>query len=136
MAKTVRRKRNRKKRVDGYLFPVPFASLLVIAGLAALAYLWMISRCEAIGAEIKVLETEAASLNEKYLNEELKWTRMRSPQNLERILARNGVKMSYPAGRQVVMLADAGLWESHRDAGGSPAGDGRYAKVSRTERHE
>lgn len=136
MMKTTRRKRNRKKRVDGYLFPVPFASLLVVAGVAALAYLWMISRCEAIGAEIKVLEAEAAGLEERFLNEELKWTRMRSPQNLERILVRNGVKMGYPGGSQVILLADAGLWEAGSEPDGAVSDDGRYAGLGRTERHE
>lgn len=131
-----RRKRNRKKRVDGYLFPVPFASLLVVAGLAALAYLWMLSRCEAIGAEIKALEQAEAELTERYLNEELKWTRMRSPQNLERILARNGVRMDWPTGRQVVLLADAGLLTGGDEPDGLMAETRQYAGLGRTERHE
>lgn len=131
-----RRKRNRKKRVEGYLFPVPFASLLVVAGVAALAYLWMLSRCEAIGAEIKALERAEAELTERYLNEELKWTRMRSPQNLERILARNGVKMDWPSGQQVVLMADAGLWTEGDAPDGTLAEARQYAGLSRTERHE
>ncbi len=131
-----RRRRNRKKRVDGYLFPVPFASLLVVAGVALLAYLWMLTRCEAIGTEIKVLERAEAELTERYLNEELKWTRMRSPQNLERILARNGVKMDWPTGRQVVLLADAGLWTGGDELGDALVGARQYAGLSRTERHE
>lgn len=131
-----RRKRNRKKRVEGYLFPVPFASLLVVAGVAALAYLWMLSRCEAIGAEIKVLERAEAELTERYLNEELKWTRMRSPQNLERILARNGVKMDWPSGQQVVLMADAGLWAGGDELASALAETRQYAGLSRTERHE
>jgi hypothetical protein len=131
-----RRKRNRKKRVDGYLFPVPFASLLVFAGLAALSYLWMLSRCEAIGAEIKALERADAELTERYLNEELKWTRMRSPQNLDRILARNGVKMDWPSGRQVVLMADAGLWAGGDGPDSLMPEARQYAGVPRTERHE
>ncbi len=131
-----RRKRNRKKRVDGYLFPVPFASLLVVAGLAALAYLWMLSRCEAIGAEIKLLERAEAELAERYLNEELKWTRMRSPQNLDRILARNGVKMDWPTGRQVVLLADAGLLTGADEPDGLMTETRQYAGLGGTERHE
>lgn len=134
MIKT-RRKRNRKKRVDGYLFPVPFATVLVVAGVAALAYLWMVSRCEAMGAEIKILEAEDASLTEKYLNEELKWTRLRSPQNLERILTRNGVKMDWPARGQVIMLANAGIWEKEAPAE-TMGQDDRYAGMSRTGRYE
>lgn len=131
-----RRKRNRKKRVDGYLFPVPFATMLVVAGIAALAYLWMLSRCEAIGAEIKVLESAEAELIERYLNEELKWTRMRSPQNLERILARNSVKMDWPSGQQVVLMADAGLWVRGDTPATALSEASQYAGVSRSERHE
>jgi hypothetical protein len=131
-----RRKRNRKKRVDGYLFPVPFASLLVVAGMAALAYLWMLSRCEAMGKEIKRLERTEAELSERYLNEELKWTRMRSPQNLERILARNGVEMDWPSGQQVVLMADAGLYTRSVESGGALTESRQYAGLGRSERHE
>ncbi len=132
-----RRKRNRKKRVEGNMVPVPFAALVVSLGAAVIAYLWIFSRCEAIGVEIKSLEAVAADLEEKHLNEELKWTRLCSPQNIERILSRNGVKMGYPTGRQVVLLADAGVWESgldHLDR--DMAGERHYAKMSGTERHE
>ena len=133
--RTTRKKRNRRKRMDGYLFPVPVASLLVIAAIAALAYLWMISRCEAIGAEIKALEAQEAELAEKFLNEELKWTRMKSPRNLEKILARNGVRMDWPTPAQTVLLVDARGREP-LEAEGVSGQEGRYAGVGRTGRYE
>ncbi len=129
-----RKKRNRKKRVDGYLIPVPFVSVLVAMGIAALAYLWMISRCEAIGAEIKTLEAEQAELIKRYNNEDLKWTRMKAPRELERILTRNGVRMNYPSPDQVVLLADARPVETTEFD--EQAGQRRYAGMRRTGRYE
>lgn len=134
MRKTHRR-RNRKKRMEGSMFPVPVASLLVGIGLAAVAYLWMLSRCEAVGAEIKLLEAAESSLTETFLNEELKWTRLRSPQNLERILARNGVRMDWPGRGQVVLLARAGIWDS-AEPGDDLSQDARYAGVDRKRWYE
>lgn len=134
MRKT-RRKRNRKQRVDGYMFPVPLATLLVFAAVAALAYLWILSRCEIIGNEIKQLEAEQAVLIEKVLNEDLKWTRLRSPQNLERILARNGVRMGWPSQRQVVVLARS-TWQGLGEGDVAMISENRYAGVSRTMQHE
>ncbi|HAS83262.1 MAG TPA: hypothetical protein DCS43_11470 [Verrucomicrobia bacterium] len=132
-----RRKRNRKKRVEGNLGPVPFASFVLCMGIAGMAYVWILSRSEAIGVEIKALEAVASDLEEKHLNEELKWTRLCAPHNIERILNRNGVKMGYPTGRQVVLLADAGVWESGMDhLDRDMADESHYAKVSGTERHE
>ncbi len=134
MLKT-RRRRNRKKRMEGAMFPVPVASLLIAFGVVAVSYLWMISRCEAIGAEIKSLEAAEAALTETFLNEELKWTRLRSPSNLERILARNGVRMNWPARGQVVLLAHAGMWDLE-DSGDAVTSEVRYAGVGRTGRYE
>lgn len=107
----VRRRKN-KKKVDGFVFPVPFAGLVVLFSAFALCYVWLGCRCEALGVEIKALESENDALNKKYLNEEYKWTRMKSPRNLERVLRERNIVMSWPRRDQVVRLYDTSKYQS------------------------
>ncbi len=100
-----RRKRN-KKKVDGFVFPAPFAGFVVIVSVFALAYLWLGSRCEMLGREIKKEEGKKKILVKRYLNEEYRWSRMKSPRNLERVLNQNGMVMSWPRRDQIVRLYD------------------------------
>jgi hypothetical protein len=107
-----RKRRNRKKRVDGFIFPTSFAGVLVFVSVLALSYLWLCSRCEELGREIKTLEGRQAELAKKLLNEEYKWTRMKAPGNIETALRRTGLAMTWPRRDQVVWLADARIQES------------------------
>jgi hypothetical protein len=99
-----RRVNSRKKRVDGFSFPTPFAAILVLVCTAALTYLYFCSRCDVIGEEIKGLEVSLRELNKKYLNEEYRWTRLKSPRNLEKALVRHSIEMVWPQRDQVVWL--------------------------------
>jgi hypothetical protein len=130
-----RKRRNRKKRVDGFIFPGSFAGVLVCASVAALSYLWLCSRCEELGREIKTLETQQVELTKKFLNEEYKWMRLKSPKSIEESLARCGISMTWPRRDQVMWLADARIRDdnsvqSPRDT--AP----RLAGVRRMPRHE
>jgi hypothetical protein len=102
-----RKRRNRKKRVDGFNFPIPFAGFIVIGVMLFLSYLWLCSRCDELGCEIKSLEKEQVKLENKFLNEEYKWMSMKSPKNIEETLMRYGISMTWPRRDQVVWLADA-----------------------------
>jgi len=104
-----KRKRNRKKRVEGFVFPTRIGAVIVVLAMAALGYLWLYTQCDELGREIKKLETEQTKLQRKYLNEEYKWMRMKSPENIEATLARHGISMTWPRRDQVVWLADARL---------------------------
>ena len=98
-------RRNRKKtKVHGFIFPVPIAGLLVLLSILGLAYVWLGYRCEALGRELKELETERAALRKKYLNEEYRWTQMKSLENIERVLLKHRIRMSWPHRDQVVSL--------------------------------
>ncbi len=108
------KKKKNRKRVDGFVFPVPFAGGLIIIATLALAYVWMGCRCEALGREIKGLEREKTVLYKRYLNEEYRWTQMKSPRNLERVLAKHSMKMVWPRASQVVRLTGPDLLESPR----------------------
>ncbi len=117
-------KKKNRKRVDGFVFPVPFAGVLIVIATLALAYVWMGCRCEALGREIKSLEQEKTVLYKKYLNEEYRWTQMKSPRNLDRVLARHRIEMVWPLPSQIVRLR-----------GGRPIETGRLlTHVSQSER--
>jgi len=99
-------RKNRKKK-NGFVFPAPFASLIVLGAALALVYIWLSCRCDALGRDIKAFEIERTTLHKQLLNEEYRWTRMKSPENMERALARLGIAMGWPRRNQVVYLYDA-----------------------------
>lgn len=105
------RKNRKKKRLQGVLLPMPFAGLVAFLAAFALAYVWLGSRCEALGRDLKVLETERQILHKQYLQEEYKWIQMRSPRELEKALEKHSIIMTWPKSEQVVRLSDQNLFE-------------------------
>lgn len=99
-----RRKRNRKKDSEGFVFPAPFAGILGAVALVALAYLWICGRCEALGAQIKVLENRKVEAHKRVINEEYKWSNMKSPGNILALLQHYNLSMGYPEESRVVRL--------------------------------
>ena len=83
----------------------------MFVSVAALSYLWLCARCEELGREINGLEKQQVSLTKKFLNEEYKWVRLKSPQSIEASLARCGLSMTWPRRDQVVWLADSHVQE-------------------------
>jgi len=132
-----RRKKNTRKRVHGVMFPRRAVGLVVIIAFSALSYLWLFTRCDALGRELKGLEQEQTQLERKYLNEEYRWMRMKSPQNLEKTLARCGIDMTWPRRDQVVWLADAGdVVDISGESGRSGRRRERVADVRRGSRYD
>ncbi len=132
--KNVRRKRKKQQKMNGYIFPVPFAGIVVVASALALGYVWLGCQCEALGDEIKMIEARGLELNKKFLNAEYRWVRTKSPQSLEIALQRHGLNMDWPRAGQIVRLERV---ELPRGYGEQEMVDGmRIAKVSRNVMHE
>ena len=102
-----RRNRNRRKRVDGFILPPPFVVLVLLAALLALVYVWLGECQKDLGRDLKALENELAVLRKEYVNEECRWTMLKSPRNLERELARHGLRMAFPRRGQIVHLYES-----------------------------
>lgn len=132
---TKRKRRNRKKRVDGFVVSKNFAGILVFLSAAALSYLWLCSRCDELGSDIKKLEGEKVQLENKYLNEEYKWMSLKSPENLEETLLQYGIKMTWPRRDQVIWLADTQN-QIDVDYGTKSKTDQRVAQVTRGSRYD
>lgn len=99
------RKRNKKRKVvNSFAVPVPFAGVVVMICVLGLSYIWLVGRCEAVGRDLKKLEKEYRALEKQYLNEEFRWVRMKSPENIEKALKRHGIKMDWPRRDQIVRL--------------------------------
>ncbi len=99
-----RHKKNRNKDSEGFIFPAPFAAILGAVALVSLGYLWFCGRCEALGAQIKTLETRKIEAHKRVINEEYKWSNMKSPGNILALLQHNNLLMNYPEESRVVRL--------------------------------
>jgi hypothetical protein len=105
------RKNRKKRKLEGFMLPMPFAGLVALLAAFALGYVWLGSRCEALGRDLKVLENERQTLHKQYLQEEYKWIQMRSPRELEKALEKHDIIMTWPKSDQVVRLSDQNLFD-------------------------
>ncbi|MCK5849934.1 MAG: hypothetical protein KAH23_03390 [Kiritimatiellae bacterium] len=105
------RRNKKKKRMNAHVFPVPFAGVAVLVCVLGLSYIWLVGQCEAVGKELKALEKEYVVLQKKYVNEEFRWARMKSPRNMERALAARGIDMDWPTSGQIVWLRQADIFK-------------------------
>ena len=114
--KTTRKRKQTKKQQVQVPFPVVLANVLVMVAVLGLSYMWLCSRCHALGKEIKVKERELRDANKRLANEQDRWTTITSFNNLERAIKKHGLNMSMPDESRVVKI---GSWE----------GAGRTARV-------
>ncbi len=130
-----KKRRNRRKRVNGYAHRVPVAVFVVLAMVLMIGTLWVKASSDAIGVEIQRLEQQSGELSERLLTEEMKWNRLRSADQIRRSLASNGIQMDWPSRDQVVRLQDSRAIHIAGQAG-RVSGDDYYAGVGRMGRHE
>jgi hypothetical protein len=98
------RKKNRRKDPQVVVFPAPLAGVLAVAVVVALSYLWFCDRCDAMGTQIKSLEARKAELHRRVLNEEYRWSNMKSPRNIENLLQRFNLVMTWPEEQRVIRM--------------------------------
>lgn len=104
-----RRKKNRKKQSQGFVFPVPLALFLVMVTMTSMTYLWMHGRCEAAGIRIQKLERVKHESHQRLLQEEMKWAQMKTLPNVVTQVRRHGLEMSWAPNSRVVRLARPAL---------------------------
>ncbi len=106
-----KRKSNRKKTKKNQVqvpFPVVLANVLVLVAVLGLSYMWLCSRCDALGREIKNKEAELAAAQKRLVNEQDRWSSITSPLNLQRAIRKHGLDMVMPQEKQVVKV---GRWD-------------------------
>lgn len=104
--------RKRRKKMHGLLLQGPYTGLIVLFAFMALAYVWIQCRCEALGRDIKQLEKDKERLTKQYLYEEFRWSRMRSPREVERAIEAHNLAMTWPRVDQIVRMGDGKLSDS------------------------
>ena len=105
--KTTRKKKNMKKQQARVPFPVLLANVLVLVAVLGLSYMWLCSRCDALGRDIKVKEQELNVARKGLVSEQDRWSTITSPQNLRDAIRRHQLNMKMPEGQQVVKV---GAW--------------------------
>jgi hypothetical protein len=98
--------KNRKKQTQGYVISVPVVAVLIVAMLLLLGYVGLDVHGKALGTRIKSLEQQQAELQKKYDLELWKWEKVKTPQNIERMLAQNNCAMIWPEEGDIVRLAE------------------------------
>lgn len=110
-------RKNRKRRAQANVLPVPFIGVLSILGLLGIGYLWMETLCSSLSQQIRRLEEDHKRLVAERQREESRWAVMKAPQEIERALQRHGLHMVLPQGEQVVRLSQPDTGGAHRPAG-------------------
>jgi len=107
----VKRKNKRRKAKKHQVqvpFPVVLANVLVLVAVLGLSYMWLCSRCDALGREIKSKEAELAKAQKRLVSEQDLWSSKTSPLNLQRAIRKHGLDMAMPLEKQVVKV---GRWD-------------------------
>ena len=87
--------------------PKPVGVGFVVVVSLALVYLWMGHKCSQYSEEIKRLEDQCAELDNEKIREETKWNGMKTAEQLDALLMRNGMPMVYPNAAQIVRVSGA-----------------------------
>jgi len=100
----MRTRKNRKNFSREAALPPPFFLLLGGAMLLALSYLWLNGRCEALGRRITQLENQKVELVRKVKLERSHWESAKALDQVEQLLQRHHVVMTWPDERSIVRL--------------------------------
>lgn len=99
-------RKNRKISAAAAHTPAKAIAAIGLAAIAAIAYLSLQSRNDELGREIKALERAIPPLEKELASEQRNWTAAKSIQNMQLLLARHGIEMSWPTESQIVRLVE------------------------------
>jgi hypothetical protein len=106
----VNRRKKKKLRVKGRqqhvhgVIPGTLLGVLVVLAVFALGYLYISGRNATLGERISELEKIRDNIKREIYNEEFKWSRMTSTENMERLIKQHGLDLIWPSGDAVVRL--------------------------------
>jgi hypothetical protein len=102
-AKRKKKKKTKKNQVQ-VPFPVLLANVLVLVAVLGLSYMWLCSRCDALGKEIKKKEAELVAAQKRLVNEQDRWSIITSPGNLQRAIKKHRLGMCMPPDSKIVRI--------------------------------
>ncbi len=106
-AKRKPQKKRKKKNQVEVPFPALLANVLVLVAVLGLSYMWLCSRCDALGKEIKKKEYELDTANKRLDKERNRWSTITSPPNLKAAIAKHRLDMVMPRESQIIKV---GSW--------------------------
>lgn len=109
------RRRNKKMKLEVSMVPISLVMAVALVVAVAIGYVWIGARCDSLCREIKVLEAQKSATEKRYLNEEYKWMRLKSPSNIEAALEKFGIAMTWPRRDQVVRRGNVDMLSARFD---------------------
>jgi hypothetical protein len=100
-------RKNRKKFSREAAVQTPFFLVLGVAVVAAFAYLWLIQRCDALGRRLSQLDAQKAELQRQIKQERSRWESAKSLDQVEKLLQRHHLAMTWPDERNIVRIRRA-----------------------------
>lgn len=100
----MKRRKVNVKRNAARVFPVRLMMLLVFVGVFALVFLWLESRCQSLARELKRAEDQLAEVRRRRVNEEFKWSNLRTYKNVGAALKAFDIVMDWPGKDRLVVL--------------------------------
>ena len=100
-----RKKKKAKKNQVKVPFPVLLANVLVLVAVLGLSYMFLCSRCDALGKEIKGKERELTAAQKRLVNEQDRWSYITSPANLKRAIKKHRLGMVMPREAQIIRVS-------------------------------
>lgn len=97
-------RRNRKRRVQSRIMPVPVTIGIVALATIAAVYLIMDNKCSKYEKQIKELETANKKSDNDLIREETRFNSMKTPEKINDLLLRHGMQMDYARPEQVVRM--------------------------------
>jgi hypothetical protein len=102
---TKRKKKKMKKNQVQVPFPVLLANVLVLVAVLGLSYMWLCSRCDALGKDIKGKERVLAAVQKRLVYEQDRWSNVTSPANLKSAIKKHRLNMVMPREEQIVRVS-------------------------------
>ena len=78
--------------------------ILILLASLGMIYLHLQGTCDRLGREIKQLEAEREDIRKRVVNEERNWMTARSIRNMEAMMERHGIVMSWPEEANIIRL--------------------------------
>ena len=113
--RTQRVRRNVKKQKDGFWFPTPLASILAVATVLCLGYLWLCGSNESLSTDIRKLEYELDQARKSTNNEQYKWHVAVTPDTLKAKIQEFNINMIFPGSEQIVAGGAVDRWVPQYD---------------------
>ena len=87
--------------------PAPFFLVLGASVIIAFVYLWLDQRCDALGRRLSQLDSQKAELQRQIKQERSRWESAKSLDQVEKLLQRHHLTMTWPDERSIVRIRRA-----------------------------